>query len=69
MKKQIRDLPANPACSAVYKRDDGNFYIRLNDKLHVKSKRGEEEGQWIGDGAPEQLDPNEEVEVFFESAA
>jgi hypothetical protein len=66
MRKKINELPANPACSAVYRRDNGDLYLRLNDEFHVKGKPRVKDGEWIGDGSAERLDPDEEVEVVYE---
>lgn len=65
MRKAIRDLPANPACSAVYRRDNGDTYGRLNDDYHLKVRI--EGDSVIGDGVAEKLDLNEVVEVILVS--
>ena len=66
--KRIRELPANPVCSAVY-RIGTQLYLRLNDEFHVKGKAGSRSGEWIGDGVAERLDPEQLVEVVFDRTA
>ncbi len=67
MKKRIANLAANPAGSAAYIRADGELYVRLNDELHVKGRAGERAGAWVFLGTAEVLDPEEEVEVVYDS--
>lgn len=50
----------------VYRRANGDLYLKLNEELQVKTKLGWDENgnpMWVGDGYTEPLDPNEEVEV------
>ena len=60
--RKIKELPANPAGAAVYKRGTGDIFVRLNDEFHVKGKI--EQGRVLGDGTAEALDPEEVVEVI-----
>lgn len=60
----IEALPRNPAGAAVYKRNDGSTYLRLNERFHVKVRKAVLKGGWVGQGNAEVLDPNEEVEVI-----
>ena len=61
----IESLPRNPAGAAVYKRNDGSTYLRLNERFHVKVRKAFFKTGWIGQGKAEALDPNEEVEVIY----
>jgi hypothetical protein len=59
---KIADLPANPAASAIYRRDGGEIFIRLNKRFHVPGY--EKGGRWIGNGMAEEIDLTEIVEVL-----
>lgn len=61
MKKKIRDLPVN----AVYRRQDGRIYVRIDGKVHASCREGQP-GEWILTGQIEPIDFEEEVEVMFE---
>jgi len=51
----------------VYRRANGDLYVKLNDQFHVKVKfSASKEGRhmWVGRNSPaKELDPNEQVEV------
>lgn len=59
----ISELPAMPT-PAVYKRANGDLYLKLNEKWQVKAKL--DDGKWKGDGVTEQIDPDEVVQVIQE---
>ena len=58
----IGELSAMPK-SNVYRRANGDLYLKLNEQFHVKTKLGDDGKRWLGDGSAEQLDPSEQVEV------
>lgn len=66
VRAKIGDLPANPACSAVYRRADGEIWLRLNDDFHVRGEAGETPGNWIANGVAEKIDHAEMVEVIYD---
>ena len=66
----IGELPASKVKS-VYRRAngdtyvDGDTYIKLNERFHVKTKLGGDDGKsWVGVGYAEELNPDEVVEVI-----
>ena len=63
-KARIGDLPSKVAGAAVYRRDNGDTYIRLNKAFHVKGKQKPSGGGWLGDGMAEKIDLDELVEVI-----
>ncbi len=63
-KVKIRTLPENPAGCAVYRRNNGEIFLRLNERFHVRVKKGKTKTSWIGDGNAEQINLDEEVEVI-----
>jgi hypothetical protein len=64
LQARIDSLPKNPAGAAVYVRPNGQTYLRLNERYHVKVKPMMENGSWVGDGSSEEINPNEVVEVI-----
>jgi len=65
-KRRMRRIGRLRAC-AVYRRQSGELFIKLNEAFHVKTKPGsDEEGHslWLGDGIADRFDPKEEVEVI-----
>jgi hypothetical protein len=59
----IGELEATGKHKAVYRRPNGQLYIKLNERFHIKTKLSEDGKSWLGDGTVEELDPNEKVEV------
>ena len=49
--------------TTVYRKRNGEMYMKLNEIFHVKTKQGPETS-WLGDGSAEVLDPDEVVEVI-----
>jgi len=47
----------------VYRRGNGDLFLKLNEQFHVKAKLSNDNKSWLGDGSAEQLDLNEQVEV------
>ncbi len=58
----IKDLVATGPQKDVYRRADGQLYIKLNERFHVKTKLSKDRRTWLGDGTAEEFDPEEEVE-------
>lgn len=62
----IGELLTEPSTKRVYRRANGELYIKLNGQFHVKTKLGKDKDDklmWIGDGSVEQIDPDEHVEM------
>lgn len=62
----IGNLSAMPEPN-IYRRANGDLYLKLNQEFHVKVKLGrnkDNESVWLGAGSVERLNPNEKVEVI-----
>jgi hypothetical protein len=59
---RIGDLPASAVEKAVYRRNTGALFIKLNESFHVKCRLSDDGRSWLGDGRAEALDPAELVE-------
>lgn len=57
----IGELHAMPKAN-VYRRTNGDLYLKLNEKFHVKTRL--DKSRWLGAGSSEELDPNEEVMII-----
>jgi hypothetical protein len=64
MQVKIGSLPKNPAGAAIYMRQNGQTYFRLNESLHVKATLNVANGSWTMNGSAEKIDPEEVVEVI-----
>lgn len=64
MATNIGELEDTGEHNAVYKRADGQLYIKLNERFHVKTKLSEDGRNWLADITAEEFDPNEQVEVL-----
>ena len=62
-KVAICDLPSTAENKAIYRRNNGVIYIKLNDQWHVPGKLSEDKKSWLGNGTTEKIVPNELVEV------
>lgn len=60
MQQAIRDLHPMPG-PAVYRREGGDVYPKLNQGFHVKVRL--DGSAWVGDGSVEKINPDELVEV------
>lgn len=47
----------------IYRRSNGDFYLKLNEEFQVKVKLGDDGKSWLGDGIAEQINLNEQVEI------
>lgn len=61
-KARIGDLPENPFAAAVYVRSTGQLHLRINERYHCPALV-DADGNLVGDGMAEVLNPMEEVEV------
>ena len=60
-KQSIGDLPAQAGEKAVYLRESGAIYVKLNEQFHVKARLSDDGQKWLGVGMTETLDPDELV--------
>lgn len=60
-KMAIGKLTAVAGYRNIYRRENGETYIKLNEQFHVKAK-WDDNGTWRGDGRAEEFEPSEKVE-------
>jgi hypothetical protein len=61
--QKLSELPTHPAGCAVYRRDGGEIFMRVNAGYHIPATLNAD-GTATGCGVIEAIDPNEEVDVI-----
>lgn len=65
MLQKIGDIPITEGLVTVYKRKNGDLYLRMSKDMHIKCEQVPGEKNWLVNASPEWLNPNEEVELIF----
>ncbi len=60
----IGELSATAEVKNVYRRNNGETFIKLNEQFHVQTCLSNDGKTWVGDGTAEVLDPDEKVELI-----